>query len=242
VYFEPDATKAKYCYDVVYGSNKIYDIHHPTYRKQIRDLKSLLNLEFSDVIRYRNYINGAIRYKAYGTSIQLLFNLNTKFPNDSKIVSRLGKTLCNKAVGRIEEGRVFIKQAIELFKKENDKINYEKFILYYLNGLLNNEYLELLSEEVQQYGYDLKLNVNYFIFIANYYRKLGKSEDEIIKIYKEAISIVKTKGEKVKAVESLLRYLTILDDEKHKTLFEEMKMYNFKLMNEISLNNKSFFV
>lgn len=223
LFFKIDKAKAKYYFDLTYKpENKYIDVNQHLYRKHIRILNEIWNLEFQEATRYRNYINRAIYYKAYQTVIPLLFKLNEKFPNDSKIVSRLGKTLNNKEVGRYVEGFKYIKEAISLFESENNKEKYEDFVFFYLYGLLNIKDGETLKSEIENYKNKIKHLAKYYRFLGIYFQFLKHPESKIIETYKTAIQIGETNEEKLKAIEPLLVFMEIHDRDKYKTMIEEI--------------------
>jgi tetratricopeptide (TPR) repeat protein len=233
VYFEINIEKAKVCYDILFNKNKYADKNKDNYKREINRLRAIWSLELPEITNYRNYINRAINYKAYMTILPLLFNLNKKFPNDSKILSRLGKTLCNKQIGKANEGRVYIKEAIELFKKENNLKNYYDFVFYYLYGLLNENNYEVLETEIAIYKKDIKHLSKYHRFLAWGKETSNESIDKIISEYETAIIISETIGEKLKSIESFLDYLFRIDSVEYESKIKDLKLIRDELYKEI---------
>jgi tetratricopeptide (TPR) repeat protein len=234
LFFNPNANKAKEYFDKLnippYHSS--FKDNRKPFQIFIDNLHEIRNMSLSDFKIYDRYSFFSIQYKAYQTIVPLLFKLNGKFPGNTKNISRLGKTLSNQVISRNEEGWSFLKESISLLKNENKEKEMQENIRFYFYNLLNNDKLELLASEIQNYDSDIEQNSAYLLFSANYFQKLGKSEEIIINIYQEAICIAKTKVEKLKAMEGLLRYLSTINREKNKRLFEELIIRVTELVNE----------
>ena len=174
---------------------------------------------------YDKYCFAAIQYKAYHTVLPLLFELNKKYPRNSKIISRLGKTLSNQVICRSEEGREFLKEAIELFEREHNETQLIGHIFYYLYNLLNGEEFELLGKEIENFRTKIEYLPNYFRFLGKYYEQLDKPEEEIIEAFEEGMMISATLDEKIKSLGALLEYLTGRDDDKYELRIRELKKH-----------------
>jgi len=159
--------------------------------------------------------------------LPILYKLNKKYPSNSKIVSRLGKTLSNQVIAQNEEGWKFLKEAIILFKNENNNEKVIDHIFYYLYNLLNNEYIELLQKEIEYYENEIKNQPRYYQLLALYKESIGKPEEEIIKAFETAINIAETNEEKLFSLKALLNYLSV-DPDKNSAKIEELKVMRDK--------------
>lgn len=171
----------------------------------------------------------SIQYNAYQTILPLLFQLNEKFPDNSKILSRLGKTLSNKLISKNEEGWVYLRKNIDLLKKDNKQEQYEGHIYYYLYNLLNNRKFNLVQVELNIYKEGIQDKPKYHRFLATFYEVLSKPEEEIISQHKTAFKISDTNDEKLKSINSYLDYLTRIDGLKYRLKIEELKKKRIEL-------------
>ena len=228
LYFKPDKTKAKVFYDKL---NEMRPAHssfknqRKNYEVSIENLDSIWNLTTEELKIYERYSFAAIQYKAYHTVLPLLFELNKKYKRNSKIISRLGKTLSNQVICRNEDGREFLKEAIALFEKEHNETQLTGNIFYYLYNLLNDGEFRILNEEIERFKNKIEHLPNYFRFLGKYYEQLDKPEEEVIKVFEEGIKISTSMDEKMKSINALLEYLNNKDDEKYKLRIGEFKEY-----------------
>ncbi len=156
------------------------------------------------------------------TVLQLLFELNEKYPGNSKIISRLGKTLSNQVICRNEEGQEFLMEAIEIFEREDNKKQLFGHIFFYLYNLLNDEKFERLNEEIKRFKNKIKHLPSYFLFLGEYYEQLDKPEEEIINLFEDSIRISSSDNEKRKSVYSLLNYLANKDGDRFRIRIEHL--------------------
>ena len=233
LFFKPDKCEAK----KYYGKLNNMRPAHPSFRNQrknyevsIENLDSIWNLEINDFKVFDRYIFSAIQYKAYHTIVPLLFELNKKYPNNLKIISRLGKTLSNQVVCRNEEGRKFLLKAIELFENKQNEKQLIGHIFFYLYNLINNEEYELFDREINRFKIYIEDLPAYYRFLGKYYEQQDKPEEETIEHFKKAIEISSSDDEKVKSINSLLNYLLSRNDNKHEKRIEQLK----ELLRQIS--------
>jgi tetratricopeptide (TPR) repeat protein len=226
LFFKPDKTKAKVFYD------KLNDMRpaHPSFRNSrknyevlIENLDSIWNLMIDEFKIYDKYCFLAIQYKAYHTVLPMLFELNKKFPGNSKIISRLGKTLSNQDICRSEEGREFLKEAIELFEREHNETQLIRHIFFYLYSLLNDDEFEILNKEIEFFKNKMEHLPYYFRFLGKYYEQLDKGEEEIIEVLEKAIELSHTDDEKKLSVSTLLNYLTNMAGDKYNMRIEQLE-------------------
>ncbi|MHA2039828.1 MAG: tetratricopeptide repeat protein, partial [Promethearchaeota archaeon] len=226
LFFKPDKTKAKVFYD------KLNEIRpaHPSFRNQrknyevlIEQLDGIWNLMIDKFKIYDKYCFLAIQYKAYHTILPMLFELNKKYPGNSKIISRLGKTLSNQDICRSEEGREFLKEAIKLFEREHNETQLIGHIFFYLYSLLNDDEFKILNKEIDGFKYKIEHLPYFFRFLGNYYMKLDKGEEEIIEVLEKAIELPQTADDMKLSVSKLLNYLTTMAGDKYKMRIEQLK-------------------
>ncbi len=226
LFFKPDKAKAEKFY------NKLDFMRpaHPSFRNQkknykvfIENLDRIWDLSIEEFKIYDKYCFAAIQYKAYHTIIPLLFDLHKKYPNDSKTVSRLGKTLSNPIICRHEESQKILLEAIELFESNNNEQQLIGHIFFYLYNLLNNEKYELLEVEIKRFRDKIVHLPNYYQFLGNYHIQLGKPENEVIEKFEKAIVISSSNDEKARSVNTLLNYLIEKNKHKYETQIEQLK-------------------
>ena len=191
----------------------------------IENLDRIWDLTIDEFKVYDRYCFAAIQCKAYHTILPLLFELHTKYPINSKILSRLGKTLSNHVICRHKEGRNFLLKAIELFESNHNEQQLIGHIFFYLFNILNNEEYELLEDEIERFKNKIEHLPNYYQFLGNYYEQLNKPENEIIALFKKAIELSLSNDEKVRLVSALLNYLTNKSEHKYKIEIERLKGY-----------------
>ena len=232
IFFQPDKGMAIKYYERLdhppYHSS--FKNNRKSYKIFIDNLPEILNLQSADFKMFDKYMFFSIQYKAYQTILPLLVKLNDKFPENSKIVSRLGKTLSNQTIKRNEKGWIYLKEVIELFKKENNIEKHEEHIYYYLYNLLNNERMDLLAEELETYKQYIRDKPKYYRFLARISESSNKSFEEIVARYEEALKISDTKKEELNSVEAYLDYLTKIDLIQYQSKIEMLKTSLSKLL------------
>ena len=203
---------------------------HPSFRNQrknyevfIENLDRIWDLTIDEFKIYDRYCFAAIQYKAYHTILPLLFELHKKYPENLKIVSRLGKTLSNQVICRNEEGRKFLLKAIELFESNYDEKQLSGHVFFYLYNLLSNEEFEVLKDEIKRFKNKIEHLPNYYRLLGNYYDQLDKPEKEIIEYFDKAIEISSSNDEKVRSVNTLLNYIINKSEHKYKIRIERLK-------------------
>jgi|GEM_PF-6245615 len=165
----------------------------------------------------------SIQYNAYQTILPLLFKLKDKFPENAKILSRLGKTLSNQIIERNEEGWPYLKKAMELFKNENNTEQHDAHIYHYLYNLLNNERMDLLAGELETYRQYISDKPKYYRFLARVAENLNQFSEEIIALYEKALNLSDVKEEEIKSIESYLDYLTKIDPLLHQSKIQILR-------------------
>ncbi|PCJ84320.1 MAG: hypothetical protein COA57_09450 [Flavobacteriales bacterium] len=226
LFFQPDKTKAKVFYDklnVIRPAHPSFKNHRKNYEVSIENLDSIWKLTVGEFKIYNKYVFIAIQYKAYHTVLSLLFELNQKYPGNSKIISQLGRTLSNRIICRRKEGREFLKEAIELFEREHNEKQLIGHVFFYLYNLLNDEEFKLLDKEIELFKNKIEHLPKFFRFLGKYYGQLGKPEEEIIEVFEKAIKISLSNDEKNWSVSALLNYLTNRDSDKYKMRIEQLK-------------------
>ena len=186
------------------------------YEVIIQNIESILNISFDKFVNYEHFLFLAIQYKSYIKVLPLLVKLDEKFPDNSKLKSRLGKTLTNQVIGQKEKGWGYLKQAIQLFKKENNIQQLQNHIIYYCYNLINHKQMKLLDEELKTYAIDLIHNANYFRLMAHYSFVKNQNLDEAIIYFEKAIDMADGVTAKREFAESLLRFLS----EQNSTLYK----------------------
>ncbi|MEK0337176.1 MAG: tetratricopeptide repeat protein, partial [Nitrosopumilus sp.] len=226
LFFKPDKTKAKVFYDKLNDIRPAYPSfknNRKNYEVSIENLSEIWKFTVDDFKIYGRYVFAAIQYKAYHTVLPLLFELNKKYPRNSKIISRLGKTLSNQVICRSKEGREFLNKVIELFEKEHNETQLIGHIFFYLYSLLNDEEFEILNKEIECFKNKIEHLPNYFRLLGKYFEQLDKAEEEIIECFEKAIEISPSNDEKKWSVKALLYYLTNKDSDKYKIRIEQLK-------------------
>ena len=108
----------------------------------------------------------------------------------------------------------------------------QKLLIFYFYKLLSNDRLELLKNEMNFYKNEIEVTSNFLVLTSKYFQKLGKPNGEIIKLYKESLSIANYKEEKMNAIKGLWCYLSTINTVTHKSLFEELITMNIELAND----------
>jgi tetratricopeptide (TPR) repeat protein len=194
VFFQPDKQKAAQFLNRINALPKSRFFDNKSRRifaELIERLEDILSFSFGNYKEYDRYVSLAIHYNAYHSILPILFKLNEKFPDNLKIVSRLGRTLSNQVIARNKEGGEYLKQAITLCKEawisETDEMKkahfrkrYDDHVFYYLNNLLCNEQKETLKSEMINYQNDIKCIPEYHRLFARHFEFLEKSAEEII--------------------------------------------------------------
>ena len=221
LFFKPDKQRAKENYDVLMERPIPSHFNHNRrrYLSIINSLDSIWNLSDIDVKLIDEFIYWAIMYHSYSAILPLLQKLDEKLPDNSRIKSKLGKTLCNQVVGRQEEGWGYLKQAIQLFKKENNIKQFQHHVIHYYYGLMYHQRMKLLDEELKAHADDLICDADYFIFMAHYIFSKKQNLDEAIAYFEKAINIAEGETKKREYAESLLRFLSGQDSTLYKEYF-----------------------
>ena len=226
LYFKPDKIKAANYYDKLDNmrpAHRSFRNQRKSYKVSIENLDRIWNLSIENFKIYDKYCFAAIQYKAYHTIIPLLFDLYKKYPENSKTLSRLGKTLSNPIISRHEEGQKYLLKAIELFESNNNEQQLIGHIFFYLYNLLNNEKYELLKIEIKRFKNKIVHLPDYYQFLGNYYIQLGNPENEVIEHFQKAIEISSSNDEKTRSVNTLLNYLIGKNKHKYKAQIERLK-------------------
>jgi hypothetical protein len=236
LFFKPDKIMARKYFDIL--NIRPYFTAFSNRRKEfslfIDKFDSIWNLSLADFRIYHKYIFQAIELKSYYSIIPLLFQLNTKYPNNLRIISWLGRSLSNQVIARNEEGRKYLRQAITLYKevwlnesdetkKRNLRKQYEDHIFYFLYNLLSNEQKKTLQKEIENHQNDVRHLPKYHRFLARYFEFLEKSEADIISCYEAAINISETIEDKLKSFEALIYYLTTKYEGKYHQRIDGLK-------------------
>lgn len=161
----------------------------------------------------------AIQHKAYWQVLPILEKLDEKFPDNAKLKSRLGKTLSNHVIDDYEKGQRYLKQAIALFKKANNRPQIQQHILYYCYSLKNRQQLDLLEQELEIYESDLIQDADYFRFMGHYSFAKQQDLDQAINYFVQAIEMTKEPKEQREFVETLLRLLSEQNSPRYKDYF-----------------------
>ncbi len=219
LFFKPDKEKAKENYDLLMVSPRFHSFNssRKKYEDIIQNIESILSISFDEFKRYESYLFLSIQYKSYIKVLPLLEKLDEKFPDTSKLKSRLGKTLSNQVIGQQEKGWGYLKQAIQLFKKEKNIQQLQHHIIYYCYNLMNHQQMKLLDEELKAFAIDLIHDADYFRFMAHYSFANNQDLDEVIYYFEKAIDIAEGVSEKREFAESLLRFLS----EQNSTLYKK---------------------
>jgi len=226
LFFKPDKIKALENYDALlrYGP-KSFKSNKKQLNELVQNLESILNTSTQEIKGYESYIFLSIQNKSYTQILPILEILNDKFPDNSKIKSRLGKTLSNQVIGEHERGWRFLKQAIELFKKENNILQLQGHIIYYFYNLLNQHQIELIEKKIKIYENDLIQDADYFRFMAHFSFAKHSSIDEAIGHFEKAIDIAEGLIKKREFAESLLRFLSEQNNPLYKRYFLKYEEY-----------------
>ena len=210
LFFKPDKEKAKKNYSLLMipPRPRAFKSSRSKYEGIIQDMESILNVEFDSPEKYEHFLFLAIQYKAYTNVLPLLMKLDEKFPNNSKLKSRLGITLSSHAPIHREDGLVYLKEAIQLFKKENNSKQLQRHIIYYFTNLLHHDQMKLLEDELRIYEPDLINDHYYFRFLAHYSFANNQDFDEAIVNFEKAIIVADSLTDKRECVESLLRFFS----------------------------------
>ena len=159
----------------------------------------------------------------------MLFKMKQVFPTDANITKKLGKTLSNRVINRREEGIKYLKEAITLYKKDNNQEEVCKLTLYYFYHLLNHEEFDTLNEEIEYYKSDIVDWPGFHRFLGVFKQNLGRPEEDIINEFEKAIDKSRTDEEKLKSIEVLLSFLIKLDVKKYATKIVDLKNHNLRL-------------
>ncbi|MHB8772260.1 MAG: tetratricopeptide repeat protein, partial [Syntrophales bacterium] len=210
LFFKPDRQKAKENYDVLMISPRprAFNSSRKKYEDIIRDMDSILSTSFDELQRYESFLFLSIQYRSYHKVLSLLEKLDKKFPANSRIKSRLGKTFSNQVIDQQEKGWSYLKDAIQLFKKENDSRQLQHHIIYYFYNLMHHQQMKLLDRELNAYIIDLIHDAAYFRFMAHCSFVKNQDIDEAIIYFEKAIDIAEDVTKKKEYAESLLRFLS----------------------------------
>jgi tetratricopeptide (TPR) repeat protein len=203
VFFQPDKQKATQFLNRINAlpEGGFFDRKaRKKYTILIENLEDLLSFSFSSFKEYEKYVFLAIHFNAYHSILPILFKLNEKFPDNLKIVSRLGKTLSNQVIARNKEGWGYLKQAITLYKEawisETDEIKkanfrklYDDYVFYYFNNLLCNGQKETLKTEMINYQNDIRGIPEFHPFFARHFEFLEKSAEEVMSSSDKTFSV-----------------------------------------------------
>ena len=226
VFFNPEKAKAQHYFDLstkLQISKKSLGIKKRIYKEFIDSLDEIVSASCDDLNLYERYIFHAIRLKALHSVLPLLFALNKKYPNNPRIISRLGKTLANPVINRAEEAIPFIIEAIDLYKQRMDKDQTIDHIIYYLRGLLYAEQLDLLKEKLEKYTPDLMGISKYHRFLARYFTYLKKPENEIMNQFQIAIEKAVTPDEYETSIKAYIYFLEYESNEDHLDIIDSLR-------------------
>ncbi len=221
--FKPNKLQASDCFERVFSASyipKSLKDAKKKYTQVLNKLDSIWDISLIDYSDYKEFIQLAIQYKSYEQVLLILQELNKEFPDSSKIKSGLGKTLSNSVIKKYEEGQKYLREAIELFKKENNKQQLQSHIIYYLYNLKNHEQTEFLEKEFKRLKSDLVEDADYLRFEAHYTFYKTLAVEKAIPHFEKAIKIAPD-NEKREFVESLLRFLDENKNELYKTYFKK---------------------
>jgi tetratricopeptide (TPR) repeat protein len=223
LFFKPDKQKAKINFDISKEQPQLshFNNNKNHYLRFIDNIIPICNLSIEDFKIYDKYIDWSLRdnIRAYHHTLELLFKLNEKFSGNSKIISRLARTLCSQVISENEKGRNYSKQAIILFKKENNNKQLQSMLIFYLYNLLNQHQMELIETEMKTYEKDLIQDADYFRFMAHYSFTKNSHIDEAIGFFEKAIDHAEDLIEKREFAESLLRFLSEQNNKLYKTYY-----------------------
>ena len=222
LFFKPDTQKARENFTILSEEAprlKAFNSSRTKYKQIIDNLSSIWNISFNDLVLYERFLFLAIQYKAYLEVLPILQKLDEKFLDNAKLKSRLGKTLSNQVIDEYEKGQRYLKQAIALFKKENNRQQLQQHILYYCYSLNNHQQLDLLAEELQTYKSDLIQDADYFRFMGHY--SFAKHQDlpKAINYFEQAIKMAEEPNEQREYAETLLRLLSEQNSPRYKDYF-----------------------
>ena len=122
------------------------------YKKLITNLNKILSFSCKDFTLYDRYSYQAIRDRAYFSIVPFLEELNKRYQSEIKILERLGKTLCNSAIGEVERGIIYIIEAANLCRKRGEHEKYLELIVFYLQALLTIEKILLLESKLEKHA------------------------------------------------------------------------------------------
>ncbi len=125
---------------------------------------------------------------------------------------------------------MFLKQAINLFKLENNEDQYAGHILYYLYNLLNNERYQVLESEIEFYRDEIKELPAFHRFLAWYNESQNKPETEIIAYYKKAFELSDNDEEKLRSIDLWIEYLHRHEPEKYEQEIEWLRKTRNELL------------
>jgi len=221
LFFFPNKLKALEKFDLlkVPPRNKSFGSQQKKIEEILENFESLWSDSFSELKMYESFLFLAIQYKAYKTVVPILLKLDERFPGNSKIKSRLGKTISNQVIGEYQKGWRYLKQAVELFKNENNIQQLQGHIIYFFYNLLNQHQMELIEIEMKTYENDLVQDADYFRFMAHYSFVKNSNIEEAIGYFEKAIEINEGLLEKREFAESLLRFLSELNSPLYKKYF-----------------------
>ena len=225
LFFKPDKEKAKINFDISKEQprHSNFDNNRNHYLRFIDLIMPIQDLSLEDFKPYDKYLDWSLRdnIRAYHHALELLYKLNEKFPANSKIISRLGRTLSNKFIARYQEGWKFCKEGITLLKMENNPIQLQTLIISYFNSLLNQQQMELLETEMKAYAGDVIEIAHYFRFMAHYSFAKKSNMDEAIGHFEKAIHLAEGPAAKREFAESLLRFLSEQNSDLYKKYYSK---------------------
>ena len=221
LFFEPDAQKATENFNILSEAprHKAFNSSRRKYEQIISNLQYLWDTSLNDLALYESFLFCAIQHKAYWQVLPILQKLDEKFPDNAKIKSRLGKTLSNQVINEYEQGQSYLKQAIALFKKENNHQQLQQHILYYCYSLKNHLQFDLLEQELKNYESDVIQDTDYFRFMGHYSFAKHQDLDQAINYFEKAIEMTKEPIKQREFVETLLRLLSEQNSPRYKDYF-----------------------
>jgi tetratricopeptide (TPR) repeat protein/predicted amidohydrolase len=221
--FRPDVNIAQLYYDILIERPRLkaFNSSRKKYLTIMENLEPLWSCTMTEVAEYEALLFLAIQYHAYTQVLPLLEKMDVMFPGNSKIKSRLGKTLCNETIAEHEKGRIYLKEAIRLFQVENNNAQVKGHIFYYYFNLLRSEEFDLLDEEMERYVSLIPQDADYLRFMAHYNYAKSKNIAEVVVFFEKAIEIAEGPEQKHEMAESLLRFLSNQSDPSYRIYYSK---------------------